>query len=153
MRALRTSIFPEPGPAPLTTVVAEGDLKISAEKAAEAHRTFEPGVFVITDIFDVPDDADHTACAALAMERIDREREANMSILYYYDAEALRVVREDGGVTSTKPAPLSVEEVTTVFEQLAYHPSYKGQSVQTMAEDGTTMVSLSHGHVTHVTGR
>lgn len=152
MRALRTSAFPMPGGPPLTMVVVEDSLKVSIEEAASGHRTLQPGVFVITDIFDVQDptgdpDQDTILATTQAMRNMDAETEANMSVLYYYDAGALRVARE--AVFSTKPAPLTVEQITTVFEQLAYHPDYNGQVVKTFTEDGT-IVSLSNGHVTHM---
>lgn len=149
MRALRTSLFADPGPPLMTTVVFEQDLKIAVEAAAQAHVAMDPEVFVITDIFDVPDDvaADMVRLTAHAMDRIDPLVESNMAILFFHTVMVFPAVKQGGVVGSKKVAPFSVERVKVVFEQLACHPKYDGQVVVVQAEDGST-VSLSNGHVT-----
>lgn len=150
MRALRTSLFADPHSPLMTTIVFEDDLKLAIGAAAQAHVAMDPEVFVITDIFDVPDDVgDMEALSAYAMERIDPLVEQNMAILFFYTVMLLPAVRQGGFVGSKKVAPFSVERVKVVFEQLACHPKYDGQVVQIEAENGST-VSLSNGHITHV---
>lgn len=159
MRALRTTAFIHPDQPPLTTVVIEASLRVPIEQAAEGMRS-QPDVLVITDIFDAPnpprgeweatpEDAGAATVLATteAMRRMDEDVERNMAILYFYNGAALRVVRE--AVIPTLPAPLTVEQITTVFEQLAYHPNYNGQHVNAFTEDGH-QVNLKNGHVTNL---
>lgn len=156
MRALRTTAFMDTHHEPLTTVVLEPGLRFSAEEALAYLRT--PGTLVLHDIFDVPDppngeweETPEDAGAAIvvattdALARIDADVEKNMAIMYFYNAEALRVATE--AVFPTAPAPLSVEQIKTVFEQLATHPNYNGQHVHAFTEEGH-QVNLKNGHVT-----
>ena len=50
-------------------------------------------------------------------------------------------------LTATKPAPLSVDEITNALEQLARHPDYRGQLVVSIAEDGR-VVTMREGTAT-----
>lgn len=156
MRALRTTAFMDTHHEPLTTVVLEPGLKFSAEEALAYLRT--PGTLVIHDIFDVPnppggewegtvEEADEAIVVATtdALTRMDADVEKNMAVMYFWNAEALRVATES--VFATQPAPLTVEQIKTVFEQLATHPNYNGQHVHAFTEEGH-QVNLKNGHVT-----
>jgi hypothetical protein len=156
MRALRTSAFMSPNHEPLTTVLVEPSLKGTIEEAVVHLRT--PGTLVIHDIFDVPnppigaweatpEDAGAATVLATteAMRRIDEAAERNMAVMFFYNAAALRVAT--AGVFPTAPAPLTVEQIRTVFEQLATHPAYDGQHVHAFTERGHR-IDLKNGHVT-----
>lgn len=148
MRALRVTAYMSPDHEPLTVVTIEPSLKVPPEDVVAA--MLEPGVLLIHDIFDVPNSPDDVDAAAVlatteAMRRMDEDAERNMAVMYFWDAAALRVAT--AAVFPTKPAPLTVEQITTVFEQLATHPAYEGQHVHAFTEEGHR-VNLKNGHVT-----
>lgn len=70
----------------------------------------------------------------------------NMLVAYEYYAQALQNAKPDGAVVSTKPAPLSREQMTEVFKKLAGHPNYQGQRIYTPLEDGTT-IEMQNGQI------
>lgn len=129
-----------------TFVVLEKDLTVSAEQyLKDLPRT--PGLFSVTEAVDSPDMDLVTATAWIAnyvQERRDIERD--MAILYYWDAQMLRMLNAGGPCVNTRPAPLTVEQIQVVFEQLKHHPNYTGNTVLTIAKD-LTPVQLRAGEI------
>lgn len=154
MRALRATMYPPPGAGePITTVMLEKHLKegVSAEAALKSMIEGAGGAFIVTEIFDAPEvkpAEDEIVVATIAGQRrwlAHRDRELDMSIGYYWWTMTLARTVPGGTIVSPKPAPLSVEELRAVFEQVRHHPSYKEQSITTVAEDGAIVQLTKEG--------
>lgn len=60
----------------------------------------------------------------------------NMALLFFWDARALRTLRAGGVCTATERSPLTVAQITEVFEQLREHPDYDNHTVMSISADG-----------------
>lgn len=142
---LRVTHWPHPDN-PVMMVLAEEDMKLPAIEAVEDLLKADKGFFTY-EVFEA--EGGMIAVTSHATLRTSGERgdqERNMAILYHYDADCLRVLREGGILAATKPAPLAREDVAWVMRHLARHPDYRGQSVVVPIEDGTT-VTMKNGEV------
>lgn len=145
MRALRSTLY-SPALEPMTIVVRDSDITDTLESARV--RTAMPGFFVATDLFEIDGEADivvATVAATLRQEAM-RDDERNMAIQFYWATAQFQLVSRTGHVIMPLPAPLSVEQVRTVFEQITQHPDYTEQSVTATTKDGVH-VHIEKGEV------
>lgn len=145
MRFLRVTHWPHPDN-PVMMVVPEEDMKLPAIEAVEDLLKADKGFFTY-EIFEA--EGGMIAVTSHATKLTSGERgaeERNMAILYHYDAGCLAIVKEDGILAASRPAPLAREDVAWVMRHIARHPDYKGQSVIVPIEDGTT-VKMKNGEV------
>lgn len=127
-------MYPPPGVVePITVVMRDIDMKVKPEYfEAENMSGMGDGAFIITDIFDIPDDSDIEAATLIAILRqreISGLDEANMAVLYYYDADAFDRLKPGGVLTTSRPSPLSREQIEYVLLRLRDHPNYKGYTI------------------------
>lgn len=146
MRILRSSVYPHyrRGKEPLTTIVRDQDLKISIEEFIAAMPSQD--IFIINEILTVPDNSTFDWCLGYALAHINSQDEANMAMLYYFDADELHRINPGGTLAGTVPTPLSIEQVETVLKQLAKHSDYQQQTIKAIAQNGT-IVTLIHGQI------
>lgn len=152
MKVLRATDYASPSERLATMVIRQKDANRPLEEVAQEAIGGPPRTFVVTDLFEVPDSEDTSlmACTARALERSDEEREQNMAIAFFWSVEKmLPILKADGVLAAPDPAPLTNVELGAVYEQIARHPNYDRQLVQSMTEDGY-LVSISNGHVTRV---
>jgi hypothetical protein len=151
MKALRTTVYTNLSGAFVSHVVREEDLQGSLMECMEGSRVLarRQSALVIFDFFDVPDGTSPEEAALIGVQRQSEvsEDETNMAILYHWDAQALRQTKDAGVVFSTRNAPLTVDQIKFVFEQLKEHPAYRKQTVTTTSYDGKK-VSIRAGQVT-----
>lgn len=127
---------------PVTVVVRARDLRTSPEKAAEEMEAVSPGAFVVSDIFEVDDEVynDPVKATFAGMRRLDDsarlDTEMNMALCYYWNANALDRLNSGGVLTSTRPAPLTEDQLSIVLRQLSRHPNYKQQRIMQYARNG-----------------
>lgn len=139
MNAIRHTIWPEPT-SPMTAIAQEEDFVNTVDPATELAL---PGIFSVTEVFEVPDGGGLTEAIAIACERAQEraECEMNMAVGYYWNADKLAITRAGGSLTNPSPAPYSVVDMESVLTQLAQHPNYKpGVTVRAVAEDGSVVV-------------
>lgn len=74
------------------------------------------------------------------------EDEKNMALQFYWVIRHFNLVSEEGLIAMPAPAPLSVEQIKTVFEQIVMHPRYTRQRVTGFASDNTP-VHIEGGEV------
>lgn len=144
MRVLRSSLFASMSQPPLTTVVRDCDVRDSLESIAISSR--QPGCLITHDIFDVPRSTSIQASTRLAMLRMDKRLEQNMAVLFFWTLRQLRVLRSGGTVMMDKRAPLLVEDIRYVFDQLRQEKSYDDFTIVAFAQDGE-MVRIKEGQV------
>jgi len=53
----------------------------------------------------------------------------DQSCLYHYDVGLLPMISESGVLSTSKPSPLSRDEIVPVLEKIARHSSYRKQTV------------------------
>lgn len=112
-----------------------------------------PGLFVASEIFDMPDNQDAQSRVLMAtLEAKKRytpevqEIERLQAVLYHWNADKLRLLNDEGYIRNPKPAPLTLDQIEQVFKQLKMHPHYRHQTIQCKAKDGR-MISLSKGQI------
>lgn len=135
MKVIRSTMYPPDINAPVTIIASQRSLRVPVEQAAAEME--QPGVFVVSDIFGMPDSADEVK---VSMEGARRERaaanaERNMAISYYWNAAQLARMAEGGVLANPRPAPLSAKQIEVVLRQLAKHPSYRKQMIACVAKD------------------
>lgn len=132
MRAARISMY-GPELEPISAVLHEDELPGSLDDAIAEQRIL-PGGYVVCDVFETEHDLIGATLEA-ARRQVERALdERNAAMLYHYDADALTRVSEGGVLTATLPAPLDAKTIIDVLEQLARHPSYRGQLVVAISE-------------------
>lgn len=151
MKMLRTTWFDPRGYEPLTAVMAiREDLDPETIKAEEFAKTDELGFFAVVVIEDVdgPEVPEELLTQIVATRWLENRAltEGHMAMLYYYDAASLRMVKSDGVVMATKPAPLNKEDISFVLTRLAKHPDYEGQTIVCITED-SEIVSMRNGEI------
>lgn len=135
----------------LTVVVSCDDLAITPE-AYKQHMKGVPGpAFIAFDLFDF--DGDLAAATAEAMKRMAARTRAeqDQAIGYHWNGEMLSHAR--AMLMNPAPAPLTVEQMTDMLEQLAEHPNYAGQLVTTCVVDddnNATVFEMKDGSVTAI---
>lgn len=145
MRVLRTSAFLAIDLPPMTAVVRDCDLADSIESTTQ--KMYEPGQFVLHQVFEMPD-GDIVSATAEAMRRGDPERESNMAVLYFWTCQHFKMQRPGSPlVIATKdPSPLTADEIETVFEQVVHHPDFNDMIlVLSVAEDMREAVRINMG--------
>lgn len=152
-KAIRITMYAPHDLSPTTVVIMERDIDngMTVEELCDHHaRVAMPGTFCVFDTFETEDDM--VRASVHAGERIRQDDERNMAIAYYYNAALLRQVGEQGVLMNPRPAPLTVEDITTVLKALALHPNYRPtQTVQcTTMTGGPQLVMLTKGEVTSV---
>lgn len=152
-----------PNQPPITTVMRDRDLKLGIEGTIEDLFKTPPGpsaierpiedevfdaVFFVYEVFDMQN-ADMPAATIEAKRRLDKRalEEQNMAVLYYYNAQALVPVNDDGHLINPRPAPLRADDIDMTLKQLAKHPNYKpGQTIHCTSHDGID-VTMKAGEV------
>lgn len=135
MKVLRSTMYPPSIDEPITIVAAAPSLKVSVEEAAAGME--QPGMFVVSDIFELPDDTQEPRLSVEGMKRqmTCSEDERNMAICYYWNAAQLARMNPGGGLANPSPAPLSVKQLEVVLRQLSKHPNYQKQTVICVSKD------------------
>jgi hypothetical protein len=146
MRVLRSSAFPKLHAEPMTTVVRDEDVRDTLESMRAQLLELQPEVFKTFDLFEMPDGSIEQATFK-ALERMDKEREKDQAVLFFWVADHMfNAVSSKGAVISPNTAPLTVEQIAEALEQIARHPRYVEQFVSQLSEDGRT-VKLVKGEV------
>jgi len=154
MRYLRLSFFPTMTDPPVTTVVEEDSLNVPIERALDMQvkDAIEAGGFVIGAIVDY-EIGELVEATANIMRAIDKQREQNMAVLFYWNLAHMDLMSDDGVILPNPtapnyPAPLTGDEARRVMELMALSPKAKPNvRVETHCEDGTKL-QLWHGKVT-----
>lgn len=148
MRVLRTTIFPDPRArkGPVTIVVRDSDIVVPLEEMVEQQRFLDPGSFVITDIFDMPDSGIEEATRVAYAKRNEQD-ENNMAMLFAWTVMALATMKP-AHIKMNKGAPLTVDQIVYTFEAVAHHPDYQGSIVETHSIKTGATVTLDSGVVT-----
>lgn len=134
MKAIRTSVYPPGGDffsgPEATFVTTENDITVSAEVFVEEMEHVDPMTFAIVEPFDVPTD-DIVVATTFAMQRAAAkiQDEANMAILFYYDAHTLNIVAPGGILSTSQPSPLRRDQIEYVGRMLQRHPNYRHQTI------------------------
>lgn len=145
MKVLRVTMFPPPGSGePMHIVTRQEDMNIPVEEAATPDDT--PGVFYVSDIFEVADGTGIQEATLEAGRRAD-DQEPNMAVHYYWTAMYLKRTVPGGVIGNTERSPLTVEQLKVCMKQLADHPAYEGHIVMSWAKDGTGVRLKSDGNV------
>lgn len=131
-------------------IMRESDMAVSL---TEAQRIAErPGVFVTTDLFDVPTDTSAASAAIMASHRHapTLDAEMNMAVAYYWWAMTLAATGPNIIIASRRPAPLTVAQLAEVMRQIVLSPHYVGQGIDAVTMAGAP-VTLRRGVITHGT--
>lgn len=140
-RVLRFSIYEDPFH-PITFVTRECDLQVPLERAATDLEELHSEVFVVTEIFEVPEDQydDEIGIIHLGLQRLQdsaRElEERNMAISFYWNAAQLRSLNPGGVLVNPSRAPLTVAQLKVIQRQLVRHPNYRNQIIHMTSRDG-----------------
>lgn len=150
MKALRTTVYTSISGVFVSSVLREEDVQVSLHQCMKLSLALakSQGSFVVFDIFDVPEGTPEVEVSLLGVKRQSNasEEETNMAILYFWDAQALRLTKESGLVASTQDAPLTSDQIQFVFDQLKEHRAYRKQTVRTTDNTGKVVV-LKEGKV------
>lgn len=148
MKILRTSMFRSHAEPPFTLVVREADLAVPIEECANAPNPLR-GAFTAQEIFEMPGEPSLVEATVEAHRRQQARAlvESNMALLYEWDGAALAKVTKGGVLMGTLPAPLTVEEISTVFIQLLAHPNYDGHRIVAIAKTGEVVTLTPDGEV------
>jgi hypothetical protein len=144
---LRVTNWMHPATSMTIVVEAEGLKSGDPYEAVESH--LDAGFFVTYEIFDGEDGKGGFMAATIhAAQRAagEEQRERNMAVAYFWYADALRATHPDGVVVSTRPAPLSREDMAWVLRSLSKHQNYQAQTVTVPLEDETT-ITMRKGEV------
>lgn len=146
MRALRTSVWGSPNDPPLTVIARQCDVSIPVEEVAPEH--WEVGFFLISDIFDVPDDTSLERATYLGAERASQRQreERDMAMAYFWYVTILRRINAGGTMQAAEAAPLSRADLEVVLRQVASHPNYRSQRIIMLDADGAE-VTLEDGKI------
>lgn len=148
MKVLRVTVYsPLPDLLPTSMIVREVDLRGDIADAVQSQQD-APGMFVITDVFEADAGAEIEDVTLVAIQRQTEAVmvERDMAVLFYWDAAHMSRVKKGGTISTSKPAPLTHEQVTTVLLQLANHPDYDGHTVICHTRDGHP-VKLMNGEI------
>lgn len=148
MRYLRTTMFAVSYDAPpVTTIMSEADVTDTLEGVRQQFLADEgPACFYIFEIATDESEDLEVATANILM-RMDQNRERNMAILYFWTMNLLPMMRENGVIATPDPSPLTTEEITAVFEQIAQKGGRTDVSVTTGNETASEVVQLIDGKV------
>ncbi len=139
MRVLRVTRFMTDSPVPLTLFAPVSSFRLDEEQTIKAMKQPLEGdaAFVACRTIEVEDGASEVdiAAAAITDSHTYGQREQDQAMLYSWDAAQFPKVVDGGMVSGTRPAPLSVEEIKDVFDQLSQHPGYRSFTLQTISED------------------
>lgn len=143
-KVIRTSLYRDPyDNTPITIVSRAIDLRKPAEEVAREMERSSPGVFVVSEVFEVDEAtyADPLKVPLAAVRRLKEcsprlQGELDMAMCYYWNANALKVTTDHGMISATKPAPLTRDQLQTVLRQIARHPEYKHQNVIQFTHEG-----------------
>lgn len=146
MRVLRSSMF-SPALEPLTVVIRDSDVIDTLESIRVGAKDEALHYFIAHDIFETEDGSVEKA-TAFAMIRMEEraEDERNMALQFYWATAQFQLLSEGGTLIMPEPAPLTPEQIRTVFEQIVLHPDYRNQHVQATAKDNT-VVTIENGEV------
>lgn len=133
---------------PISVVVHEDELSMPMEEAISAMRPV-PGGYVAVDEFESDHELVGATLEATQRGMDAREEESQAALLYHWNAGVLLRVAEGGVLTATLPAPLTVERIIDVFQQLAVHPNYRGQLVMGISQD-ERFVTMRNGDAKEV---
>lgn len=133
-----------------TMVTSEADLRedihVACHKMREYARSFQVDQDV--EIFEHGDDFVSATLEAekRAQQRLDRTR-GNVAVLRDHTISCLRMVKR-GGVVGTKyRSPLPREAILEAFQEVARHPFYESQVLETQDENGEQVIFQSKNEV------
>jgi hypothetical protein len=145
---LRLTNWSHPNMPPLTVAVEAADLK-SGDPYEAIESYLDAGFFVTYEVFEEESGTDgfvaavaHAAASAVEHQK----REHDMAIGYFWYANALRLVADNGVLASTRPAPVSREDMAWVLRNLAKCEHYKGQYA-VLLRCGSTTIEMRDGEV------
>jgi hypothetical protein len=151
MRILRLSHYAAPpyaGGTPMTVVLREPDMKTTLPEVIAG--AMFPESLTLSDVFEIPGTPGIAQATNEAMRRLEAvaDNEANMAILFHYDAAMLTTCNAKGTVINPAPAPLRREHIREVLMQLAQHPNYQPeQSVIVTSDHDYKQVRLVKGQI------
>jgi hypothetical protein len=143
MRVIRLSMFKNPDEH-VDMVMRESDLSVPIEEMPRQMRMQD--FPVLFDLFYMPDGVDIQQATFEAMQRMRARAsiERNMAILYFWFTRSLLRVLTPGGMWQAKdPAPIGADDVAFVFQQIAEHSGYRGQTLRTASNDGFIVVMVN----------
>lgn len=140
MKVIRATVYPPDSLSPATVVMRQCDAAVPLEEIGED----EDG-FVITDIFEVPDEQSFGKTVLDAMERVNLDDERNQAIMYYWLLGQFNIFADGAFILSDIPAPLTVEQIQYVHRALKRHTAYRGFTFSTFAKDGTPVETTKEG--------
>lgn len=142
---VRLTHWPHPD-MPTTMATTEHDLKVTpiemVEQMLKAH-----GGFFTYEVFEAVND-DIAAAGIEAAKRAEAayDDERNMAIAYLWYIQRLPLLKDDGMMMGTEPAPLSREQMAWVLRSVSLHSSYGRQQFRVPLADGTT-IEMKDGEV------
>ena len=135
-----------------TSVIQHDRLDDGVLDDMQVKDAIEAGGFVIGAIVDY-EIGELVEATANIMRAIDKQREQNMAVLFYWNLAHMDLMSDDGVILPNPtapnyPAPLTGDEARRVMELMALSPKAKPNvRVETHCEDGTKL-QLWHGKVT-----
>ncbi len=152
MKVVRISMFKDPDNH-VDVVMREGDAKVPVEQLPAQMNMQD---FLVThELFEMRDGASIQDATAEASQHM-RARGENMrhqgTLYFWLTRTVIPMLTPGRGAWSAKnPAPLSADEVAQVFEQIALHSRYQGQTLRTETSDRQTVV-MTNGRVSRGPG-
>lgn len=153
MKYLRMTMWTGRNAAPMTSIVAETDLRVPIYTAASQQRALNnnmAGPAVEVEVHEFPDDMDPAMVAVnIAKARtkpLDEETRHTLTV-FDWAMDLLSHLTSTGVAQTTQPAPLTAHALAEVLTRVAAEPAYRGQSFKMTSFD-LTPVNLVNGKVT-----
>lgn len=142
---VRLTHWPHPD-MPTTMATTEHDLKVTPDELVEQMLASQTGFFTY-EMFEAID-GDIAAAGIDTAKRAEAayDDERNMAIAYTWYTTRLSLLKDDGMMMGTEPAPLSREQMTWVLRSVSLHSSYGRQHFRVPLADGTT-IEMKDGEV------
>lgn len=109
------------------------------EAIADLRAAAPEGTYVLVDVLEI-DEVDPLSVGKFVAGYLQKsyQRHLNIAWLYHYDLTALKMVRRDGLLSGSIPAPgLTADDVEQVLVALTRASVYAGQKIVAYAGDGT----------------
>lgn len=151
-RAIRLTLYDtHDDPAPVTSVVTEDDITVSLEELIEDSKYKTSTGFVAHQVLPVrPGERGSSPSLVQRMLKHQQKRdeqERHQAMLYYWDAAQFARLNPGGVLSATKPAPLSIEEITDVLKQLYARADYDGFTIIVLSDDMTLLRLNADGSI------
>lgn len=138
-KAVYLARYSSPGEAPVLAVTTESEIEGSIKDLLDEVKYTDSDGFVAHQVFDVDTSMSENHLEATKKARSKRkensETEYNQSLLYYWNVKNFPVVNRGGVISGTRPAPLSVGEITDVLRQLHSRKDYSEYTIIVISED------------------